>query len=301
MGTVMTIAFSAVTALCAGALAVVSSPALASAGQSAPDYTYARHYVKGQVSRYAYSENENGALRTAVARLRSYIHDDVGGEQVKWVALSAGGQNLDAEARSFPPYDLSLDPRDPDGLALPDTQNASDLQGPVTDLGTFYVGLSSRTGIGNLHQPGQSFTDPTLLNGNFSSATQPVGQDLIQLTTTLSGLTGRQATFTSSYQPPAAGGLALTKSFMDSPVCGSTPNNFELVEQKGTAWVALWGCESFTDITVTDRASGRIESAQMTNVLNLDAVVCQDEALTQCGSSFPTTIHRDVQLTLTPG
>jgi hypothetical protein len=296
----MKIAFSAVTIFCTAALAGVSSPALASTGQPMPAYTYARHYAKGQVSRYRYSENENGTELTAVARLRSYVHHGVGGEQVKWVALDYAGQDLNAQARAFPPYDLSLDPRDPDGLALPDTQNAGELQGPIDDLGTFYVGLSPKTGIGNLHQPGQSFVDPTLLNGNFSNATTPVGQDLIQLTTTLTSLTARQATFTSSYQPPASGGLTLTQSFMDSPVCGSTPNNFELVQQEGTAYVALWGCESFTITTIADRASGRIDSVQMTNPLQLDGVACQDEALTECASIPPTTLQRDVQLALTP-
>lgn len=298
----MKIAFTAATILCAGALAGVSSPALASAGQSVPAYTYARHYVKGQVSRYAFDETQNGATTiTAVARLRSYIHHGVGGEQVKWVALDSEGQNLDAEARAFPPYDLSLDPKDPDGLVLPDTTNAGDLLGPVTDLGNFYVDLSPKTGIGTLHQPGQSAADPTPLNGNFPSATRPVGKDLLQLTTTLTSLTGRRATFTSSFTPPAAGGLTLTQSFMDSPVCGSTPNNFETVVQGSTGYVALWGCESNTITTVVDRASGRIESVQMNNPLQLEEVSCQDEALTECSSPAPVTLQQAAQLTLTRG
>jgi hypothetical protein len=290
------IAFSAIVVFCAGTLVATCSSASASA-LSGPGYTYTRHYVNGQVSRYSYTEDENGAEVTAVARLKSFVRQGIGGEQVKWVALTADGQNMDAQAQAFPPYVVSLDPRDPNGLALPNTQTAGQLQGPVDDLLTIYVGLSGRTGIDDLHQPGQAHVDPTLLPGNFSSATAPVGEDLVQLTTTLTHLSLRQATFTSSYQPPAAGGLTLTQPFMSSPVCGSTPNNFELVQAEGTEFVALWGCESFTVTTVVDRPSGRVISAQMTNPLQLDGVVCQDEALTECTSIPSTTLNRAVQLT----
>ena len=292
----MRIAFSAIMVICAGTLGATCSSAAASAS-SGPGYTYVRHYINGQVTRYGYTENENGAVVTAEARLKSFIRHGIGAEQVKWVALDADGQNMDVQAQAFPPYELSLDPKDPDGLALPDTQNAGELQGPIDDLLTVYVGLSDRTGIDNLHQPGQSYVDPTLLPGNFSSATAPVGQDLVQLTTTLTHLTARQATFTSSYQPPAAGGLTLTAPFMSSPVCGSTPNNFELVQTEGTEFVALWGCESFTVTTVVDRGSGQIVAAQMTNPLQLDGAVCQDEALTECTDIPATTLNRTVQLT----
>jgi hypothetical protein len=297
------IAFSAIIVFCAGTLVATCSPASASSspGQSASGYTYARHYVNGQVTSYTYTEDQTTTGQpatelTAVARLRSYVRDRIGGEQVKWVALSSDGQDLSAQARAFPQYDLSLDPQDPNGLVLPDTQTAGQLQAPIDDLLNFYVDLSVNAGIDNLHQPGQSFVDPTLLSGNFSNATTPVGQDLIQLTTTLTSLGDRQATFTSSFQPPPAGGLTLTQPFMSSPVCGSVPNNFELVQTAGTEYVALWGCESFTVTTVVDRYSGQIISAQMTNPLQLDAVLCQDAALTECSPVSPTTLQRTVQL-----
>lgn len=282
---------------CAGALVATSSPALASSSNWQRGYTYARHYGNGQVSRYTYVENESGSVTTAVARLRSYVRAGIGGEQVKWVALNSIGQNLNAEAKAFPPYDVSLDPRDPNGLALPNIQTAPDLQGPVDDLDTFYVSLSAKVGIDKVHLPGESYTDPTPESGNFSSPTIPVGQDLIQLTTTLDSLSARQATFTSSYQPPSAGGLTLTEPWMSSPVCGSTPNNFELVEQKDGAYVALWGCESFTITTVVDRSSGQIVSVTMSNPLQLDETSCQDAALTECVPIQPVTIPRTVQYT----
>jgi hypothetical protein len=297
------IAFSAIAVFCAGTLVATCSAASAasSAGAPAPVYTYARQYVNGQVTHYAYAEDQTqtgqpGTELTAVARLRSYVRDRIGGEQVKWVALNSDGQDLSAQARAFPQYDLSLDPQDPNGLALPDTQTAGQLQAPIDDLLNFYVDLSVDVGIGNLHQPGQSFVDPTLLSGNFSNATTPVGQDLTQLTTTLTSLSAGQATFTSSFQPPPGGGLTLSQPFMSSPVCGTSPNNFELVQAAGTEYVALWGCESFTVTTVVDRPSGQIVSAQMTNPLQLDGTLCQDEALTECTPIPSTTLQRTVQL-----
>jgi hypothetical protein len=301
----MRILFSVIAAISGAALVATSSSALASSspGSAASPYTYARDYIKGEVSLYTYTEDEaiNGAEEsntTAVARLKSYVHGGIGGEQVKWVALSTNGEDLNAEALAFPPYDVSLDPRDLGSLALPDTQTAPDLQGPVDDLDTFYVGLSAHTGIGNLHQVGQSFVDPALLSGDFSNATTPVGQDLIQLTTTLSSLSDQQATFTSSYQPPPGGGLALTQAFMNTPLCGSVPNNFEQVQESGTVYQALWGCEQFTVTTVVSRATGQMISVQMTNLLQLDVTQCLDEALTECGPVAPLTLQRIVQYSM---
>jgi hypothetical protein len=106
------------------------------------------------------------------------------------------------------------------------------------------------TGTPALHQPGQSYVDPTLLSGNFANSTTPVGQDLIQLTTTLTSLSGRQATFTSSCQPPPQGGLQPYQPFMSSPVCGSTPNNFELVQAEGAEYEALTECTPIPPTTL---------------------------------------------------
>jgi hypothetical protein len=264
----------------------------------ASGYTYQRHYINGQVTRYSYTELITGGTEvTAEARLRSYVRHGIGGEQIKWVALYSNGQDLSAQARAFPPYDMSLDPKNPGGLIQPNTQTAGQLSNPVLDLFTFYGGLSPAVGIDNLHQAGQSYVEPTLLHGIFSSATAPVGQDLVQVTTTLTSLSARQATFTGSYQPPAGGGLTLSQPWMSSPVCGSTPNNFELVQQQGSEYQALWGCESFTTTTVVDRVSGRIVSAQMTDPLTVDLTVCQDEALTECGPIQTVSLLRTVQVT----
>jgi hypothetical protein len=250
----------------------------------APTYTYARHYADGQVTSFTYTEHQAGATAqiTAVAKLTSYVRDGVGGEQVKWVSLTDAGHNLNAQAQAFPPYDLSLDPRAANALALPKQSIPAGLQGPVDDLLTFFVGLSTQAGVANLHAPGDSYVDPKPLSGNFSSATAPVGQDLIQLTTTLTALNSRQATFKSVYQPPPQGGLKLFRSFMNSPVCAGAPNNFQLVEAEGPQYIALWGCESFTITTVVDRASGQLVSVQMTNPLKLAGKLCQDKALTKC-------------------
>jgi hypothetical protein len=287
-------AFSAIMVFCAVALMATSSVAAAS---PAPGYTYARVYVKGQVTEYTYTVDQPGGDITAVARLKTYVHHGIGGERVKWISLSDAGQNLTAQAKAFPPYDMSVDPAYPNGLPIPNTQNAGVLQYPVDDLYTFYEGLSGTVGIGNVHQAGQSYLDPTLLRGNLSTATAPVGQDLVQITTTLTSLSPKQATFTEVFLPPADGGLTVSEPWMNAPVCGSTPNNFELVQEEGTEWGALWGCESFTDTIVVDRPSGRIVSAHQTDSLQVDSTVCQDEALTECGSISSIPLLRTVELT----
>ena len=127
------------------------------------------------------------------------------------------------------------------------------------------------------------------------NATTPVGEDLIQLTTTLTSLSDQQATFTSSCEPPPGGGLTLTRAFTNSPLCGSVPNNFEQIQESGTQYQALWGCEQLAVTTVVTRATGQIVSVQMTNQLQLDLTQCQDEALTECGPITPITLQRIVQ------
>lgn len=270
-------------AACASTLWVAS----ASADQQ---YTYTRQYLDGQVARYTYTEQGAGATAgvTAVVQLTSVVHNGVGGERVRWVTLRDMGKDLTAQATAFPVYELSLDPRSKDALTLPEGPLPAALQGPVDDLLTFYVDLSDKVGIAKLHRIGSSYTDPVTLAGNFSSATAPVGRDVIQLTTTLTALNARQATFTSAYQPPQRRKLTPYRSSMSAPVCGSTPTNFQLVQLQGSRYIALWGCESFTVTTVVDRTSGQIVSVKMVNPLHLKGEVCPSPALIGC-SAIPDT------------
>lgn len=295
---------SAALVFCACTLiaACSSGSASSSAPPSAtPGYTYARHYVNGQVTSYIYTEHQAGttAQLTAAAKLASYVRGGVGGEQVKWVSLTDAGHNLDAQAQAFPPYDLSLDPRAANALPLPKPGVSGVLRGPVDELRTFFADLSAKAGVTGLHQPGDSHVDAKLIGGNFSTATAPVeaGNDLIQLTTTLTALTSARATFTSSYRPPRQGGLKPYRPWMSSPVCSGVPNNFQLVELEGSRYIALWGCESFTVTTKVDRASGQIISVQLTNSLQLKGRQCQDKGLTRCTTVPDTQQERVVTLT----
>jgi hypothetical protein len=63
-----TVSVALVFSACALVAACSSGPASSSA---APGYTYARHYVNGQVSSYTYTEHQAGttAQLTAVAKL----------------------------------------------------------------------------------------------------------------------------------------------------------------------------------------------------------------------------------------
>lgn len=268
----------------------------ASAEQS---YSYARHYVRGKVTRYTYVEENSGTPGhlIAVAKLTSYVHNGIGGERVRWISLtSPTGQDLSAEARAFPTYRLSLDPRAYKSLRLPKQPIPSNLQGPIDDLLTFFVGLTQKAGIEKLHRIGDSYLDPHPLVGHFSSPTAPVGRDYIQLRTTLTALTARRVTFKSSYQPPRHHALPPYRPFMRAPVCAGVANNFQLVQAQGTGYVALWGCESFVATTVVDRSSGQIISVRMVNPLHLNGRLCPTKALTDC-SDLPT-VHQERVVTL---
>jgi hypothetical protein len=282
-------------------VACASAPVVAGAS-AYQHFTYARQYVDGQVARYTYTEQRAGAPATvtALVRLTSVVHNGIGGERVQWVALSdTSGHDLGALARTFPAYELSLDPRATNALTLPRQPIPAALQGPVDDLLTFFVDLSGRVGIAKLHRIGASYTDPAPLTGNFASATAPVGRDVIQLTTTLSALSASRATFTSAYQPPNRLVLKPYRTWMSAPVCGRAPNNFQLVQRQGTRYVALWGCESFTATTVVDRTGGQIVSVSMANPLHLKGALCPGPALTGCTALPDTRLQRLVKFVRT--
>jgi hypothetical protein len=268
---------------------------------AAQQYTYAWHYVAGQVVRYTYTEQRGGATTdvTAVVQLTPVVHGGIGGASVRWIALRDMGHDLTTLAQAFPAYELSLDPRATGTLTLPEQHIPAALQGPVDDFLTFFVDLSDKVGITKLHRVGNAYTDPKPLTGNFASATSPVGRDVIQLTTTLSALSTRQATFTSSYQPPQQRKLTPYRPWMSAPVCGKVPNNFQLVQRQGSRYIALWGCESFTVTTVVDRTSGQIVSVKMVNPLHLKGELCPSPALTGCTAIPDTHQERLVRLVRT--
>src|ERR1700722_1758590 len=246
-------------------------------------YTYKWVYLRGQVLRYTYTEHQAGsqARTRAVARLVTVFHHGIGGDRVRWVALTDDGQNLNSLARAFPSYEFSLYPLPP-SLNLPKTLIPEPLQGAVDDTLTAFVDLSSPIGITQLHHVWASYTYPKPLIGNFTNSTTPIGQDAIQLTTTMTALTGWHATFRSAYRPPHSSALKLAAPWMRPPVCGTSPTNFEIVQAAGSQYVALWGCESFTFVTKVARPSGHIISATEDDTLHLDGRLCPSLALTKC-------------------
>lgn len=275
------LAFKLASAL--GLAALLSIGFAPGAGAAQQRYTYAWSYVRGQVLRYAYTEQQLGstAKTTALARLTGVFPHGIGADRVRWVALHDAGHNLNAVAQAFPSYELSISPRDP-SLSLPPTPIPEPLQGAVDDTLTVFVGLNSVIGITRLHHAGASYTYPRPLIGNFTNSTTPIGSDAIKLTTTLTTLTAWNATFRSAYRPPSRSALKLAAPWMRPPVCGQTPNNFEIVQAEGSQYIALWGCESFTFTTKVHRRSGHIISATEHDTLHLDGRLCPSLALTKC-------------------
>jgi hypothetical protein len=246
-------------------------------------YTYGWQYTAGQVLRYHYTSHQAGVqgATTAVARLATMFRNGVGGSRVRWTALTVDGQNLDSVARAYPPYEVSLDPADPK-LNIPKATIPATLQNPVDGLLTILVGLNPIIGIDQLHQAGTSYTYPHPLIGNFRNSTTPVGRDATRLTSTLKALTASNATFQSTFWRPRQSDLKLSRSWMASPVCGTTPNNFELVQSADGGYVALWGCEFFAVTTTVDRTTGHIISAVQHDSLHVDGRFCPTIALTSC-------------------
>jgi hypothetical protein len=257
-------------------------------------YTYEWQYTPGQVLRYHYISRQTGVqgATSAVARLATMFHNGVGGSRVRWTALTVDGQNLNSVAQAYPPYEVSLDPADPK-LSIPKATIPATLQNPVDGLLTILVGLNPVIGIDQLHQAGTSYTYPHPLTGNFRNSTTPVGRDVTRLTTTLKALTASNVTFQSMFWRPGQSDLKMSRSWMTAPVCGTAPNNFELVQSANGGYVALWGCESFTVTTTVDRTTGHIISAMQHDSLRVDGRFCPTVALTSC-TAIPATSEETI-------
>lgn len=259
-----------------------------------------RRYEVGEHFRYRITQTEtrNGQVSHLEATTE---HDVVAlgagfAEQVRWVSIHSAGVDRSAEAAAIPAYTLSLE--EGQGLESPRPSGAVDLVGLTTDLQTFYVAVSPALGIAHLVAPGDSFTRPELIVGDFADGAAILsGRDCTMATLTLRSLdpeTG-SAVIETRFQPP-------TSSCLSDPAGGeSAPDNFQMVRKVGDQYLDLHGRESFVVVTTLEGGSGRISAAEMVNTLELSGRSCADAALTRCIAIPAVKRERLVSLALEAG
>jgi len=257
-----------------------------------------RRYEAGEHFRYRITQTETRNGQTS--RLEAITEHDVVplgagfAEQVRWVSIHSGGIDRSAESAAIPSYTLSLE--EGQSLESPRPAGAVDLVGLTTDLQTFYVAVSPALGIANLIMPGDSFTRPELIIGDFADGAAILsGRDCTMATLTLRSLDPESgsAVVETRFLPP-------TSSCLSAAAAGGegAPDNFQMVRKVGDQFLDLHGRESFVIVTTLEGRRGRIARAEMVNTLELSGRSCADAALTRCAAIPDVKRERRVSLAL---
>lgn len=260
------------------------------------DFRYARHYVKGEVTRYelrSFYQDQPEKADSAIVELRSAKLGKYRGETVHWIRyLTPQGME---RPTAIPPYSISLDRRAP-AAPLPRVSDPA-LLGFVGDLHTFLLLLRPEGGIDRLRRVRDAFESPEPLTGDWSGGdTTLVGQDRLILSSRLTALDRETFSIGATFSQPWRGPrLRMHAPFMEDSVC-SLPNNFQMIRRQGAGFVVIWGCESFSVSLTAERRSGRIRKARMENTLGWKLRFCRDKQLQSCQPLPDTNRVRVVEL-----
>lgn len=251
-------------------------PLLLCVGCAAPAYRYHRVYAPGDVYRYRLTtaSSVNGAAREPVSAVS--VHEVVGPPPLRERI------HFEGDLASVPPYELSLAADAPKGaLALPSLAGLDGgAVGMVTDLHTFFVAVSPKTG----KEPAR---------GDWG-----IGQDCILISRKVVAEDAGQVTFETSFEPPARPCLTPRAPWMEAPVVAGVPNNFQQVRKGDGGSMPMWGRERFVVRSVVRRRDGLILRATMDNELTLKVRLACDESLSNCQGEAPVTMRRSLELTL---
>lgn len=222
-------------------------------------------------------------------------------EEVKWISLKRikGTDTTDesATALAVKPYTLSLDSKG--SLALPRI-DVADMTGPITDFHTFYVAVGPQLGLKQLKKAGDQVIKPDLVKGDFANGkTILVGHDCLQVISSLREITQQQVILKTQFLPPPSPCLDFLLDDMKEPVIKDTLNNFQMVRPgAGGLYNVQYGREFFTINTSIRTTDGRIEKADMHNLLNLKVKLNCDSTYQQCQREVPFKIERNLTLEL---
>jgi len=268
-----------------------------------------RKYNIGEVYRYRMTTNviHNDKWQStivAVCELKVMAGSDkIPYEEVKWISkkviTAKDTTEYPEEIKNTSPYRISLHPNG--RLDLPPIQVAG-MTGEITDFNTFYVAISPRLGIGQLHKQFDSFTKPENVKGNFANGKDILkGEDCLEASSILQRITKEEAIIQSDFMPPATQCLQYFTAEMTKPVAGETINNFQMVRASANNKVNLfYGKEKFNINSTISLKDGKLRSALMNNTLFLQLKLNCNSDYTDCQHTMPFTIDRKIRLELIP-
>lgn len=171
--------------------------------------------------------------------------------------------------------------------------------GMMTDLNTFYVGVSKVVGIDKVGKVGDVFENPEFMRGNWADgSTVVLGQDCTQVSTTLEKLTEYHAQIHSVFNAPQISCLTFSKSWMIPSVKEGFANNFQQVRKNGSSFDVMWGLEEFTIQSKVNSETGILLNGTMDNTLTLKVKVGCNSDWESCQIEIPLVIQRTVSIEL---
>jgi hypothetical protein len=203
-------------------------------------------------------------------------------------------QDFTSQAKAFPPFFESLDPRG--NLSLPARDKIN--EGNVDDLVNSYAAILP-SAMKHLSQVGDRFVGGSVI-GDFSQKPD-FGQDCIQPVYELTALNSTEATVSTSFLPPAqkCAGFDYKKDFEMEPVVSGSINNIQMIQGATGQKIVMWGQERIFMKTVIDVRTGIILSSTMDNPLILKMRLGCDDHLENCANRVDHfEIHRQVNLKL---
>lgn len=286
------------------ALAVLLASTLVCAQMPAPGGNpLTRHYRDAETLAYHMTATNDDWHYTADASATVKKTDSGGAvEEFRWTGMTSNGQPYPltpAMVQFRQP--LSLDPNWMP--SMPDlTKVDAKMIGPITDLMTVYVDLWLMNKIGIFRHPGDHFLVPNPQASSWADGTRVlIGKTQADFDLNLQSLdTVKQtAVVVIHHVPGAKPDLQLPAEWLRIPVADTANNWVEVAKTQDGKFEAGVGKETF-DVTITvSTADGRILSATMDNPVVTSSRLCEDAALTKCGTVQPHTIHRHIEIALT--
>ncbi len=265
-------------------------------------YSYARHYIPGEVDEYEIRARTEGrdAELIAITSHETILIDGVPHERVNWLRVTGSQRgDLTSLLKLVPPHDISLHSEGKLELFTPPADPL--IVQLATDLYTFWHTLSARAGIAHLRRVGDEHDNPEPLTGNFADEDEfLVGEDIYAQRLRFVSLDATVATYEADALSPPEPAIKLHRAWMQPSVCNGKPNNFQMVQRQEHGFLVSWGCEQFRIASEVDRKSGRILSASMEDELHWRVKLCSDDQLTDCIDRPDFTQRRQVSLTLRP-
>lgn len=223
-------------------------------------------------------------------------------EEYQWAHMTSSGQPVPL-ASSVGEYrqKVTLDPEQiPSGPDL--TKVDPKLIGPITDMMSFYADLWLANKLDVLKKAGDHFyfRNPMPPSSWADGTRVLVGEDAIDFDMALKSMDAAAGTalVEVKHVPPKDSALPVKAGWMQEPVGAGANNWIEIVKNSEGKYEAGVGIETFTVHLTVSTADGHIVSATMENPVTTVERVCEDEALTNCGTPKRHEILRKIELAM---